>query len=279
MSAVASSALAVSRERRPAAARARRRTGRFAAPILVIVGLLVAWQVSVAVGLVPAALLPAPTTIVERGWDARDAILSHTAPTLIAALTGFTVSAILAFAISVSLDFSLAMRRAIMPLLVISQTLPIIAIAPLVIMWFGFGLFPKIVLVSLVTFFPMTVSFLQGYASADPDAQRLVSSLGAGRWKVFRLVRLPSAVPSIFSGLRISIAYAVVGAIFAEYAGAISGLGVFMQASKSNFRTDLVLAAVAVCSILTLLLFGIVALVERFSTPWLRIQKLQERAG
>lgn len=263
---------------RDAKARGRKTTRRssplFRAgpPILVLVVIFAVWQTVSMAGLVPSSTLPAPTMIVEQGWANREVIWSHALPTIIATLVGFSVSAVLAFVISIVIDFSLTLRYAIMPLLVISQTLPIVAIAPLIIMWFGFGLFPKVVLVSLVTFFPMTVSFLQGYASADGDAQRLVGSLGGGRATIFRLVRLPSAIPSIFAGLRISIAYAVVGAIFAEYAGAVSGLGVFMQSSKSLFRTDLVLAAVAISSILTLILFGIVALIERLTTPWLRIQ-------
>jgi len=263
-------------ERRPRTTRGGA-LARALPPVTVIAALLVAWQLVSDFGLVEARLLPSPVTVLDRGWEARDAILANAIPTLQATAIGFSLAIVVAFTLATALDFWLPVRRALLPVLVISQTLPIIAIAPLVIMWFGFGLLPKVLLVALVTFFPLTISCLQGFASADSDAEKLVSSLGGSRRTVFRLVRLPSATASVFSGLRISITYAVVGAIFAEYAGAVHGLGVFMQVSKSAFRTDLVLAAVAVSSILTLILFGIVALIERFATPWLRIERGQKK--
>jgi ABC-type nitrate/sulfonate/bicarbonate transport system permease component len=245
-------------------------------PLGVLAALLIAWQLASDAGLVESRLLPSPLTVLSNGWEARDAILANALPTLQATAVGFSLAIVVAFGLATALDFWRPMRRALLPVLVISQTLPIIAIAPLVIMWFGFGLLPKVLLVALVTFFPLTISCLQGFASADAHAERLVASLGGNRRTVFRLVRLPSATAAVFSGLRISITYAVVGAIFAEYAGAVQGLGVFMQASKSSFRTDLVLAAVAVSSLITLALFGIVALTERFATPWLRIERSGE---
>ena len=126
------------------------------------------------------------------------------------------------------------------------------AIAPLVVLWFGFGLMPKIMLVALVTFFPMLVALLQGYEATEPRDRQMLLLMGAGRWRIFRLARLPSALPYFFAGLRISITYAVVGAIFAEYAGAAKGLGIYILNAKNNFRPDLVLAAVVVSAALTL---------------------------
>jgi ABC-type nitrate/sulfonate/bicarbonate transport system permease component len=157
--------------------------------------------------------------------------------------------------------------------LVVSQTLPLIAIAPLMILWFGFELLPKVLIVVLVTFFPITVSLVEGYASADRNAEALLRSMGAGRLQIFRLLRLPSAMPYFFSGLRIAITYAVVAAIFAEYAGAAEGLGIYMQLAKNSFRTDLVLAAVGVSALLTLLLFALTYLVERLTIPWWRLSR------
>jgi len=155
-----------------------------------------------------------------------------------------------------------------MPLLVASQTIPIIAIAPLMIIWFGFGLMPKIMVIALVTFFPVTVGLIDGFNLTDRDAANLLRSMGANRWKQFVYVRLPSALPSFFTALRIGIAYAVTGAIFAEYIGAREGLGIYMATMKNSFRTDLVLAAVAVTAFLSVGLFLLTYAAERLVIPW-----------
>lgn len=242
-------------------------------PPLVLAGaVLVVWQLSVSTGLVPEALLPSPTRILEQTWLHRGALARHTWATLQATALGFGLSIVTAFVIAAALDFSGWLQRSVMPLLIVSQTLPMIALAPLVVMWFGFGLLPKVLLVALLTFFPMAIGWLQGFASADSDQQALLRSMGAGRWGVFRHVRLPASAPYFFSGLRVSITYAVVGAIFAEYAGAVAGLGVYMQQSKNVFRTDLVLAAVFVSSVVTLVLYGIVTLLQKLLLPWQRVE-------
>ena len=241
-----------------------------APPILAFVALLGLWQAVALLGLVPPDMLPAPTRIAEAGAAEGAALLGNALPTLTATLLGFALSVAVAFAAAILLDFSALLRRALLPILIVSQTLPLIALAPLVVLWFGFGLLPKVLLVAFVTFFPMVVGLLRGFDAADAEAERLLRTMGAGRRQVFRLIRLPSAIPSFFSSLRISITYAVVGTIFAEYAGAVAGLGVYMQQAKHVFRTDLVLAAVTLSSLLTLALFGFVVLLERTLFPWLR---------
>ncbi|WP_449280774.1 ABC transporter permease [Leucobacter sp.] len=256
---------------------ASRIAGAAVPPVLAFLVLLALWQAVAVAGLVPADMLPAPTRIVSSGLAERDALLRHTAPTLLATLTGFSLSVTVAFVTATLLDFWAPFRRALLPLLIVSQTLPLIALAPLVVLWFGFGLLPKILLVAFVTFFPMVVGFLRGFASADPEAEHLLRSMGAGRSAVFRMIRLPAATPSFFSSLRISITYAVVGAIFAEYAGAVAGLGVYMQSAKNVFRTDLVLSAVLMSTVLTLALYGSVVLIERRCVPWLRVEQGAER--
>ncbi|GAA2186336.1 ABC transporter permease [Leucobacter alluvii] len=253
------------------------RLALIAAPTIAFLLLLAAWQGVAAAGLVPAEMLPAPTRVVSAGAAERTALLRHAIPTLIATVAGFALSVSVAWVTATVLDFSRILRSALLPLLVVSQTLPLIALAPLVVLWFGFGLLPKILLVAFVTFFPMVVGLLRGFAEADPEAERLLASMGASRATVFRLVRLPASTASFFSALRISITYAVVGAIFAEYAGAVAGLGVYMQSAKNVFRTDLVLAAVGVSTLLTLCLFGIVVLAERVVAPWLRIEQERDR--
>lgn len=246
-------------------------------PILAFLALLGIWQAVSMGGLVPADMLPSPTRIVSAGAGQAGALWSNTVPTITATVVGFALSVSVAFCTATVLDFSAPIRAALLPLLIVSQTLPLIALAPLVVLWFGFGLLPKILLVAFVTFFPMVVGFLRGFESADPEAERLLRSMGARRSTVFRMIRLPAAVPSFFSSLRISITYAVVGAIFAEYAGAVAGLGVYMQSAKHVFRTDLVLAAVVVSTLLTLVLYGTVVLIERLCVPWVRIEQGRER--
>ena len=198
------------------------------------------------------------------------ALLENALPTIAATVSGFMLSLASSFALSILIDFFRPLRRALFPVFIVSQTLPLVAIAPLVVLWFGFGLLPKVMLVALVTFFPMLVALVEGYESTDPEMEWLLRSMGASRWRVFRTARLASALPFFFAGLRISITYAVVGAIFAEYAGAARGLGIYMLGAKNNFRPDLVLAAVCISAGLTLLLFGAAVLVERLSTPWKR---------
>ena len=243
-----------------------------ALPALLSVGALVAaWELYARLSGVSPTTLPAPSRVIAQMWLNRDVLGRNTWPTIGATTAGFACSLAAAFAFSVVIDFARPLRRALFPVFVISQTLPLVAIAPLVVLWFGFGLMPKILLVALVTFFPMLVALVDGYDATQPEIERLLASMGASRWTIFRRARLPSALPYFFAGLRISITYAVVATIFAEYAGAAHGLGIFILNAKNNFRPDLVLAAVLVSSALTLVLFGLAALLQRVSMPWRRL--------
>lgn len=241
-------------------------------PAIAVCGVLAAWQFCVDWSGISLMILPSPLRIAEQAYKNREALWDNTLPTLRATLLGFGCSLSAAFLLSILMDFSGRLRRALFPVFIISQTLPMVAIAPLVVLWFGFGLLPKILLVALVTFFPMLVALVQGYEATEKEISLLLCSMGASRWRIFRLARLPSALPYFFAGLRISITYAVVGAIFAEYAGAVRGLGIYILNAKNNFRPDLVLAAAAVSATLTLLLFGATVLVQRLAMPWLRFE-------
>ncbi|MDI9933596.1 ABC transporter permease [Rhodococcus sp. IEGM 1354] len=244
---------------------------RWAWPAVTVVVLSIAvWQIYVQVSGIRPQVLPSPGRVVAQGWAQREAIAENAAATLQVTLVGFAVSLVLAWLLAIAVDFSPWLRRAFVPLFVVSQTLPIVAIAPLLIIWFGFGLLPKILVIALATFFPMAIGLIEGFAAADRDARALLSSMGASRWQQFRYVRLPSALPRFFTSLRIGITYAVVGAIFAEYAGATAGLGIYMSQQKNSFRTDLVLAAVAVTAVISVLLFVSTFVVERFVAPWAR---------
>ena len=255
----------------PATSRGGRGVRRaFAAglPSLVLVAAgLVAWQWFVAATGVRPQVLPSPLRVAEQGWAAREQIWANTVPTLQVTAVGFAVSLALGWMIAIAVDFSPWLRRALTPLLVVSQTLPIIAIAPLLIIWFGFGLLPKVVVIALVTFFPVAIGLIEGFASTPRAATNLLRSMGASRWQRFRLVRLPQAMPSFFTALRIGITYAVTGAIFAEYVGATAGLGIYMSLQKNSFRTDLVLAAVVVTAVLSVTLFALTFVVQRLVIP------------
>ncbi|MGV8950515.1 MAG: ABC transporter permease [Cypionkella sp.] len=235
-----------------------------------LAGIILVWELYARFSGIKATTLPSPSRVVEQLFFNAPALLDNATPTITATLVGFTLSVTSAFVFSILVDFFRPLRRALFPVFIISQTLPLIAIAPLVVLWFGFGLLPKILLIALVTFFPMMVALVQGYDSTDRDMEWLLRSMGAKRGKVFLLARLPSAIPYFFTGLRISITYAVVGAIFAEYSGAAKGLGIYMLSAKNNFRPDLVLAAVFCSALITLVLFSLTVIVERASTPWVR---------
>ena len=244
-----------------------------AGPGLLSVGVLVlAWELYAQFSGVQPTTLPPPSRVAAQAVLHRDALIENAIPTIRATLLGFACSLSAALVFSILIDFYHPLRRAFFPVFIISQTLPLVAIAPLVVLWFGFGLAPKIMLVALVTFFPMLVALVQGYESTEAEIELLLHSMGATRRRVFLLARLPSALPYFFAGLRISITYAVVGAIFAEYAGAAKGLGIYILNAKNNFRPDLVLAAVGVSASLTLILFGTTVLIQRLAMPW-------ERAG
>jgi ABC-type nitrate/sulfonate/bicarbonate transport system permease component len=247
-------------------------------PPLAIVAVLVAiWQLYANLSGIGDDVLPPPSRVLSVSWENRGDLWSNTLPTLRATLLGFALSLVVGFVLAVVIDSWKAARRALMPVLITTQTLPIVAIAPLMILWFGFGLTPKVLLVALVTFFPLTIAFAEGFAASDPEAEALLRSMGASRARIFRSVRFPTSMPFFFAGLRIAITYAVVAAIFAEYAGASEGLGIYMQNAKNSFRTDLVLAAVLVSALLTLALFALTYALERVAIPWYRLSRQSGR--
>ncbi len=230
--------------------------------------LLITWQIAVQLSGVRPTLLPSPTRVAQQAWNAREALLSNTLATLHVTLLGIACS----IAISALLAGAMAqlplLRRALTPLLVASQTLPLVAIAPLFVLWFGFGLTPKLLIVILVTFFVFTIGIVEGLEATPAHALDLFRALGATPSQTFWKLRLPYALPRLFTALRLGMTYAVVGAIFAEYAGARAGLGIFMSAQKNSFRTDLVLAAVGITAALSIGGFALVSLLQRTLAPW-----------
>lgn len=232
-------------------------------PAVVLVTAFVAgWESYVALSGTSPLVLPAPSDVLTGLRVERAKITQHAAATIGVAGVGFSLSVLFAFTVSVTLHFAGWLRRGLMPLLVASQTVPIVALAPLMVLWFGFGLLPKVLLVILVTFFPMVVSLMAGYATLPRAYRDQLVSMGATRWQVFRRATLPAARGHFFAGLRISATYAIVATIFAEYAGARRGLGIYILTAKNNFRADLVLSAVAVSALLTLTLLALIQILD-----------------
>ena len=251
------------------------RTGRVLAVVGAVAGLLAVWQAVVAAGGVTPRLLPSPVRVVQQAWVHREALAVHTGATLTVTAAGFGVSLVVAWVLALALDRLPRLRAGVVPLLVASQTVPVLVVAPLLVLWFGFGLLPKVLVVTLVTFFPVALGLVEGLAAAGPGASALLRTMGASPWQELVHVRLPAALPRCFTALRIGVTYAVVGAVVAEHAGAVRGLGPYMAMQRAAFRTDLVLAGVGACTALTLALYALVCGVERVAVPWGRPRRVR----
>jgi ABC-type nitrate/sulfonate/bicarbonate transport system permease component len=237
-------------------------------PILLLTFTLMAWQVVAVRSGLAAFILPSPTQVAAAAWETRGLLGPAIATTLVETALGLAVALGLGVAIAAAMDLSSFVRRALYPILVASQTVQILAIAPLLIIWFGFGLLPKVLIVVLVCFFPLAVSTADGLASADPDLVSLLRSMGARRGQIWRLLRLPAALPSFFSGLRVAVTYSVVGATIGEWVGGSAGLGLYMLRSKNALATDQVFVAIVITSAISIALFGLVYAIERAALPW-----------
>lgn len=201
-------------------------------------------------------------------WDQRDLAAEHTLATLGEAVVGFGSSLALAVVAAIVMDLRPAVRRAVYPLLVGSQAVPALVVAPVLVLWLGFGLAPKVVVVVLLTFFPIVVGLLDGFAAVPPEAADLLRTYGASDSQALRLLRWPAALPSFFTGLRIAITYAIVGTVYAEYVGSFDGLGIWIATSQKSFRADLVFGAVGIVIVLSVALFVAIGVLERLVIPW-----------
>jgi ABC-type nitrate/sulfonate/bicarbonate transport system permease component len=238
--------------------------------LLGLVVLIGVWQVVVVLLKVDPTVLPSPARVASQGWINRSALWQNTLPTIKETLIGITAALIVSAVLSAAIDLSKSARRIVYPLLVASQSIPVLVIAPLFVIWFGFGLLPKVLVVILVTFFPTTVALLEGFNSTEPEASNLIRSMGAGPFKEFWMLRVPTALPFFFAGLRVAVSFAVMAAIFGEWVGASVGLGVYMELEKNALRTDLVFAAVVVTAALSMILYGLTFLIQNATMPWYR---------
>jgi ABC-type nitrate/sulfonate/bicarbonate transport system permease component len=238
-------------------------------PLVVLVTLLGIWEVYVDLGGADPLILPAPHQIASSLYTDRSLLWSNFLVTAQEVLLGIMVAAIAGFAFSVALHFSKrTLRPAVYPLLVGSQTIPIPMIAPLLVLWLGFGILPKLVVIALVSFFSIVVTTLAGLAAVDPDLIKLMQTFDASRARIFRHVELPAALPGLFTGTKIAVAVAVIGAVFAEWAGSNSGLGYLFQLSLPQLLTARAYAAVVILAAFAITLFALLTLAERLALPW-----------
>ncbi|MBU3159958.1 ABC transporter permease [Clostridium frigoris] len=246
-------------------------------PIVFQVVILLIWQIAVDKWKVPQYILPSPKDIGITLVNILPSITSHIYTTLYEALIGFSISIVLALILAILMDNVKFVKKCLYPIIVVSQTIPIIVLAPLFIIWFGFGIMPKIVVVVLVCFFPIVVSLSDGLQSVDNDMVNLLKTMGAGRFQIFTMVKLPSSTVNFFSGLRIAATYSIMGAVTGEWLGGDKGLGVYMIRAKNSYSLDKVFAVIIIIVILSMALFGIVYLLQYILTPWTRNSKENNR--
>ena len=233
------------------------------------------WLAASEGGLVPAFLLPPPVQVCQALAEDAPVLLNNAGITLLEAAMGLGAGIAAALVLATAMHRFRLLYRALYPLLVISQTIPTIALAPLLVLWMGFGMAPKVTLVALTTFFPIAVSLLEGYASTDRAAAGLLRSMGATRWQIFRHLEFPSALSHFFSGLRVSVSYAVVGAVISEWLGGFEGLGVYMTRVKKAYAFDKMFAVILVIVAVSLLLMALVTLLRRRACPWEKFEKIE----
>ena len=241
---------------------------RWLPPLLIVVAVLGAWEGYVHIFNVQKWLLPAPSVIAATIADDIGLLSRHTLVTLEEVLVGFALALAGGVVLASGIALSRTAERAIYPFVIASQTIPIIAIAPLLLVWVGYGLAPKIIVVALIAFFPIVVNTVDGMKSADPDVVNLMRTLGASRWQIFLKIRVPSSMPFLFSGTKIAIAVSVIGAVIGEWVGSSEGLGYLMIRSKPQFLTERVFAAIAILSLMGVTLFILVGVVEKIAIPW-----------
>ncbi len=247
---------------------------RWLLPALVLAALLAAWQLAASTGAIASALqledflVPAPSEIAKVLWEDRSLLADNAWVTLKEVVLGFALALAAGLAFAVVLHLSPTLRRAFYPLIVASQTVPIIVVAPILVVWFGYGLGPKLGIIALICFFPITVNTLDGLRSVDPEATKMMRSLDATRLGVFRRLEAPTALPYVFSGAKIAVAVAVIGAIFGEWSGSSEGLGYLMQLDNGRLETARMFASVAILSAFAIGLFALLALAERRVVSW-----------
>jgi putative hydroxymethylpyrimidine transport system permease protein len=242
-------------------------------PLVAILLLLGIWELYVKASGVSSLVLPTPIDVFRALYDDRGTLWHNLKPTVAEICLGMVLAACFALLVAVALHFSSVVRDAFYPLLVATQTIPVVIIAPLLVVWLGFGLLPKLVVIALICFFPIVVTTLSGLAAVDPDLIKLMRTFDAGRWQTFTRVEFPSALPALLAGAKVAVVFSVIGAVFGEQAGASSGLGYLLTVTHANLETAEAFATVFVLAAFAILLFALLTLVERRALPWVHRQR------
>ena len=236
--------------------------------VTAVAALLLAWQGICTLGWIPPDMLPSPVNVLQAFLSDLPLLWENAQITLQEAFIGLALGVGVGFSAAVLMDAFDLLYKAFYPLLILTQTIPSVAIAPLLVLWFGYEMTPKIILIVISTFFPVAVGLLDGFRSADKDAIGLMRSMGANRLQIFRHIKFPSALPQLFSGLRIAAAYSVVGAVISEWLGGFGGLGVYMTRVKKAFAFDKMFAVIFLISGISLALMALVELAEKHCMPY-----------
>ncbi|MCB0862598.1 MAG: ABC transporter permease [Solirubrobacterales bacterium] len=243
-------------------------------PLLVVLLLLGLWQLAASSGFLADVLgledflVPSPSEIADIFWQDRSLILDNAGTTLVEIVAGFGLALICGLAVGIAFRSSDLVRRAGYPLVVASQTIPVIVIAPVLVVWFGYGIWPKLLIIALICFFPIAVNTLDGLRRTDPEAVKMMRSLDAGKMGIFRRVEVPTALPGIFTGARIAAAVAVIGAVFGEWAGSDKGLGHLILQDNAQLMTARMFASVFMLSLIAMALYALIGLLERAVVRW-----------
>jgi ABC-type nitrate/sulfonate/bicarbonate transport system permease component len=248
-----------------------------APPVVLVVVLALAWFFAAKWSGLGSFVLPSPVDVVRAAWETRGLLLNAIGTTMLATVIGLLFALVAGIGLAALVDFWPLARRALYPILVVSQTIQILAIAPILVIWFGFGMTPTISIVVLFCFFPLTMSTADGLASSDPELIALLRTMGASRRQIWRMVRVPSALPSFFTGLRMAVTYSVVAATIGEWVGGSPGLGLYLLRSKNSLATDQVFAAMFITSLLSVALFLLVRAIERMTLPWYHSSQRDEQ--
>jgi putative hydroxymethylpyrimidine transport system permease protein len=237
-------------------------------PLLLLVAIGVLWQVSVRIWDLPPYILPSPGRIILVMAERWNLLLANSLVTLGEISVGFVVALIGGVALALAIHSSRIVERALLPLVIASQTIPVFAIAPLLILWFGYGMGSKVVMAAIIVFFPIVINTLEGLRATDPDTISLLKVLEATPRQIMLKVRIPQALPFVFSGLKIGVAVSVIGAVIGEWVGAREGLGYLMIHANAQLQVDLVFAAIFCLSVMGVALYALIGLLERHVVRW-----------
>ncbi|KNY28785.1 ABC transporter permease [Pseudobacteroides cellulosolvens] len=237
-------------------------------PVIAFIVFIIVWEIVTKANNIKEYILPSPSAILNEFIKSSDLLLYHSLTTLTEAVIGFVLGIILAVLLSVIMSSLKVFRNIFYPFMVLSQTVPIIAIAPLITIWFGIGIVSKLIICVLVVFFPVALNLTEGLNSHDKDLEELLKCMNASKLQIFTKLKLPTALVYFFSGLKIAAAYTVMGAVMSEWTGAESGLGIFLTRSMKSFKTAAMFADIVLISAFSLLLFVIISIIEKRVIKW-----------